>query len=449
MSKSNNALAEVGKNELRTVGVDELPTIYRPGGGGFDLKTRVALGLIALSLFASLFVRVDQVVTAPGKVIPSTRVKSIQHLEGGIVQDLLVKEGDFVKEGATLVQLDLATSGINLDELRSRRAALEMSRARLIAESSGSRPTFEPELMTGYPELYRTELATYQARIAELNGVLAVNESQMQSNQAKVGELQAKLDGLEVRSGTTLRELEITRELVRERLVAQLELLQRQREYDSLTAEINSMRQSIFAAQAAVSERRARRLEEEGKFKRRAADELTTLERQLASLRDDINRATDQRDRAVIKSPIDGVVKNLKLQAVGNVVRQGEPIMEVVPADEVLVIETRLSPADRGYVSMDQPSEVKVSAYDFLRYGTLSGKVIQIAADTDPGTDDTGPYYRLVVSTDKSFFGTPEAPLRISPGMTAEVDINVGSQPFIYYLLKPVLKLQQEAFREP
>ena len=190
-------------------------------------------------------------------------------------------------------------------------------------------------------------------------------------------------------------------------------------------------------------------MEEDGKFRRRAADELTTLERQLASLKDEIDRASDQRDRAVIRSPIDGVVKNLKLQAVGNVVRQGEPIMEVVPVDEVLVVETRLSPADRGYVSMDQPSEVKVSAYDFLRYGTLPGKVTQIAADTDPGTEETGPYYRLIVSTDKAFFGTPDAPLRISPGMTAEVDINVGSQPFIYYLLKPVLKLKQEAFREP
>ena len=303
--------------------------------------------------------------------------------------------------------------------------------------------------MQTYPDLYRTEQATYLARITELNGVLSVNQSQLEGNQGKVGELQAKLEGLENRAVTTSRELEITKELVRERLVSQLEYLTKKRDYDSLMAEIASMRQTINSAQSAVGERRARRVEEEGKFRRRAADEMTTLERQLASLKEEIDRASDQRDRAVIKSPIDGVVKNLKLQAVGNVVRQGEPIMEVVPVDEVLVIETRLSPADRGYVSMDQEAQVKVSAYDFLRYGTLPGKVSQIAADTDPGTEETGPYYRLVVSTDKAFFGTPEAPLRISSGMTAEVDIKVGSQPFIYYLLKPVLKLKQEAFREP
>ncbi len=446
MSKSNNALAEVGKTQNN---LGDVPSIYRPKGGGFDTKSRVALGLIAVSLVATLFIRVDQVVTAPGKVIPSTRVKSIQHLEGGIVEELAVKEGDVIKEGAMLVKLNLATSGINMEELKSRRAALEMSRARLLGEASGKEPNYPPDIVEQYPSLYRTEQATYLARKTELNGILGVNDSQLLGNQGKVGELQAKLDGLENRSITTLRELEITRELVRERLVSQLEYLTKKRDYDSLTAEIASMRQTIASAQASVSERRARRVEEEGKFRRRAADELTTLERQLASLEDEINRASDQRDRAVIRSPIDGVVKNLKLQAVGNVVRQGEPIMEVVPVDEVLVVETRLSPADRGYVSMDQKSEVKVSAYDFLRYGTLSGKVSQIAADTDPGTEETGPFYRLVVSTDKAFFGTADAPLRISPGMTAEVDINVGSQPFIYYLLKPVLKLKKEAFREP
>lgn len=442
-----SALAKKPQNtNLQLAGI---PHVYKPKGGGFDFKSRVALSLIALALFASLFVRVDQVITAPGKVVPSSRVKSIQHLEGGIVKDLLVKEGDEVKEGQTLVELDLATSGINLDELRSRRAALEMTRSRLLAEASGEEAVFDPTLSEKYPEILRTERATLSARLAELRGVLAVNDSQLESNRAKVAELEAKLGGLEQKSQTALRELEITRELVREKLVSQLEYLTKKRDYDTLVSEVNSMQQTIWAAKAGVSERRAKRIEEQGKFKRRAADELTTVERQLASLKDEVNRAENQQSRAVIRSPIDGVVKNLKLQAVGNVVRQGEPIMEVVPSDEVLVVETQLAPSDRGYVNVDQDAVIKVSAYDFLRYGTLPGRVTQIAADTDSGTEETGPYYRLVVSTDKAFFGTAEAPLRISPGMTSEVDIKVGSQPFIWYLLKPVLKLKQEAFREP
>jgi len=443
---SGTALAPVRREPDAVVA---LPTLYQPTGGGFDFKSRVALGFIAMALFASLFIHVDQVITAPGKVVPSSKVKSIQHLEGGIVKNLAVQEGNIVKQDDVLVELDLATSGINIDELRSRTAALEMSRIRLLAEASGQKPAWDSELSRKFPELLRTEQATLNARYAELEGVLAVNESQMTTNRAKVGELGAKLTGLEQRASTALRELEITRELVRERLVSQLEYLNKKREYDSLVAEVNAVRESIAGASGGVDERRAKRTEEVGKFKRRAADELTTVERQLASLKDELSRASDQRDRAVIRSPIDGVVKNLKLQAVGNVVRQGEPIMEVVPVDEVLVIETQLAPADRGYVIQNQKADVKISAYDFLRYGTLTGQVTQIAADTDAGTPEAGPHYRLVVSTDKSFFGTPDAPLRISPGMTAEVDIHVGSQPFIWYLLKPVLKLKKEAFREP
>lgn len=447
MSKDSNAVRVLDTE--KTGVITEMPGLYKPGGGGFDAKSRVALSLIVLALIASLFVRVDQVITAPGKVVPSSRIKTIQHLEGGIVKDLLVKEGDFVKEGDVLVALDLATAGINIDELRSRTAALEASRARLLGEALGKKPEYDPKLADEHPELLRTEQATYGARMDELSGVLAVNESQRAANQAKVGELEAKLAGVEQRANTAMRELDITRELVRERLVSQLEYLNKKRDYDTLVAEINSIRESISAAKSGVAERRAKRLEEEGKFKRRAADELTTVERQLASLKEEMARASDQRDRAIIRSPIDGVVKNLELQAVGNVVRQGEPIMEVVPNDEVLVVETQLAPSDRGYITMDQKADVKVSAYDFLRYGTLPGKVTQIAADTDPGTPETGPYYRLVVSTEKAFFGTPDSPERISPGMTAEVDIHVGSQPFVWYLLKPVLKLKQEAFREP
>ena len=338
---------------------------------------------------------------------------------------------------------------MNIDEIRSRRASFELTRARLLAEATGTAPKFDPVYSKDFPAIVQTELATYRARQAELDGVLEVNDSQMEGNRRKTSELQARMAGAESRMRTAERELEITKNLVNERLVSQLEYLDKVRNLESLRTEVASTREMIAGASATVSERMAKKTEEVGKFRRRAADELTNLERQLGSLRQELSRADDQRERAVIKSPIAGVVKNLKLQAVGNVVRQGEPIMEVVPNDEVLVVETRLSPSDRGYISMKQAADVKVSAYDFLRYGTLEGTVTQIAADTDAGDPQTGPFYKVIVSTSKSFFGTADKPQQISPGMTAEVDIHVGSQPFIWYLVKPVLKLKQEAFREP
>lgn len=434
----------------RSNNVAEMPTLFQPKGGTYDTKTRFALLVIVLALAGTLFIRVDQVITAPGKIVPSSKIKTIQHLEGGIVKKLMVKEGDLVKEGDVLVELDLATAGMNLDEITVRRSAMAVTRLRLLAEANGTPLQYEAKTKSMYPDVVATEMATYRARKAELEGILAVNEAQAESNRKKVTELEAKLAGARARLVTGEKELEITSQLVKERLVSQLEYLDKMRNLETMRAEVNSTRESISAARAAVQEREGKKIEEEGKFRRRAADELTTLERQLSSVREELDRATDQRARAVVTSPIAGVVKNLKLQSTGNVVRQGEPMMEVIPSDEQLVVEARLSPADRGFVSVNQKSDVKVSAYDFLRYGTLPGTVTQIGADTDTSDPQAGPFYKVVIATSRSFFGeSVQDGQTISPGMTAEVDIQVGSQPFIWYLVKPVLKLKREAFREP
>jgi adhesin transport system membrane fusion protein len=434
----------------RPSNVTEMPKLFQPKGGAYDTKTRVALLVIVMALMGTLFIRVDQVITAPGKIVPSSKIKTIQHLEGGIVKRLLVKEGDQVKEGDVLVELDLATSGMNLDEITVRRSAMAVTRLRLLAEANGTQLQYDSAARQAYPDVVATEMATYRARKAELEGILAVNEAQAESNRKKVTELEAKLAGAKARLITSEKELEITSQLVKERLVSQLEYLDKTRNLETIRSEVNSTRESISAARAAVQEREGKKIEEEGKFRRRAADELTTLERQLSSVREELDRATDQRARAVVTSPISGVVKNLKLQSTGNVVRQGEPMMEVIPSDEQLVVEARLSPADRGFVSVNLKADVKVSAYDFLRYGMLPGTVTQIGADTDTSDPQAGPFYKVVVATSRSFFGeSPQDGQTISPGMTAEVDIQVGSQPFIWYLVKPVLKLKREAFREP
>jgi adhesin transport system membrane fusion protein len=450
MSKNTAERREPSVNAKPANKVAEMPTLFQPKGGAYDTKTKMALLVIVFALLGTLFIRVDQVITAPGKVVPSTKIKTIQHLEGGIVKRLSVKEGDPVKEGDILVELDLATSGMNLDEITVRRGAMAVTRQRLLAEANATKLQYEAATKSAFSDLVATEMATYRARKAELDGILAVNEAQAESNRKKVSELEAKLAGARARQVSAEKELEITSQLVRERLVSQLEFLDKTRNLDGIKSEVASIRESIGSAIAAVNEREGKKAEEEGKFRRRAADELTTMERQLSSVREELGRATDQRERAVVRSPISGIVKNLKLQAVGNVVRQGEPMMEVVPNDEQLVVEARLSPSDRGFVSQSLKADVKVSAYDFLRYGTLPGTVSQIAVDTDTSDPQAGPFYKVVVATSRSFFGASAQDGQvISPGMTAEVDIHVGSQPFIWYLVKPVLKLKREAFREP
>lgn len=425
-----------------------LPQALRAMSARFDRRTHVILAVLALAACAALFVRVDQVVTATGQIVPSSKVKLIQHLEGGIVKTLHVKEGDLVAEGAPLIDLDLATAGLNLDEIRTRKEGLQFTRARLLAEAAGQPLRFDDAQVRLHPDNAEAERATYAARRREHEGTLAVHESQLAQVRSKAAELEVRLAGAQTRLKTARQELQIATDLHKDQLISQLDYIDRRKSVESLEIDIAGLREATIGAQGAVAESQAKRVEEVGRFRRRSADELSILERQLASATEELQRAADQRGRAVIRSPIAGIVKNLKLQASGNVVRQGEPIMEVVPAGEAILVEAKLSPSDRGYVSDAQKATVKVSAFDFLKYGTLEGTVRQIAADTNREANEA-PYYKVVIGTDRTFLGDAASPMRVAPGMQAEIDIHVGSQAFIWYLVKPVLKLRQEAFREP
>ncbi|MCG8511718.1 MAG: HlyD family type I secretion periplasmic adaptor subunit, partial [Rhodospirillales bacterium] len=218
-------------------------------------------------------------------------------------------------------------------------------------------------------------------------------------------------------------------------------------ETEAVDAEINALRPSIPRAQAAVDEANQRAREEEIRFRREAQEELVKAEQSIARIRELLSEATEQKIRADIRSPINGIVKNLRYNTIGGVVQPGEAIMEIVPTGERLIIEAKLNPTDRGYVAIGQPTVVKISTYDFARYGGLDGAVTMVAPDTS--TDEEGtPFFRVLVETDKTYLGRTTGELPIIPGMEATVDIHTGSRTVIEYLVKPVLKLRHEAFRE-
>ena len=408
---------------------------------------RYLLTFLAFIMLWTVLARVDRVVTAPGKVIPIDRVKVIQHLEGGIVEDILVRENDIVKAGQPLVQLDLASTGFNSAEMSTRLIALQLARARLEAESQGREPDWPSELASQFGALIEAEQATYRNRKVERDSSLRALDSLILQNRQKLAESRERLKSLEVSLSIARQELDISTELLKDKLASQLEHFQRQNKVTSLAGEILSLRQAIPGAEAAVEETIARRRQEEARFRREAANEAGELERQMASLSEELNRAQDQDKRSVIRAPIDGIVKNLKFQVAGNVVKPGEAIMEVVPLKDQLVIEVKLNPADRGYINLNQEALIKISTYDYLRYGGLKGQVTGIAADSDLGRNEEQ-FYRVVVSTEKSWLGEKPGQYPITPGMLSEVDIKIDSQPILWSLLKPVLKIKSEAFRE-
>lgn len=470
--------------------------------------------LLGALIIWSNYAEREEFAVASGEVVPRGNIKTIQHLEGGIIEAIHVEDGDVVRQGQPLLQLDLGAGGVNREELETRQDSDLLVKARLEAETQ-SKPLEIPEdLQKRRPVQAVAEQRSYVARQQQLEAKVGVQRQLIRQRELDVEELNARMRALQDRkrdltspAGSLqqqirqkeleIKELETQRStvtnnlrLLQERfamssqlvvngLVSKMDHLQLESDLKSqegqlqglnqsipraraavdevrgilkeqlasVTSDINSLAPSISRAKAAVDEAEQRAREEVIRFQREAQEDLVKTEQSIARTRELLSQATEQKKRTDIRSPIDGIVKNLRYHTIGGVVKPGEPIMEIVPTGGSLVIEAKLSPTDRGYVKVGQKTTVKISTYDFARYGGLDGTVTMVAPDTS--TDEKGvPYFRVLVETDKTYLGNQEGELPIIPGMQATVDIHTGARTFIQYLITPVLKLRHEAFRE-
>jgi len=407
----------------------------------------IVILLTGLMIWAN-FAKLDEVTVATGEVIPQGKVRVIQHLEGGIIEEIHVQEGDAVKKGAPLVQLDLASSGSNMEELQVRLDGHILKRARLEAEATGSpQISFPSEEAVRLPLLVIAERKAFEARSHELKSTKFVLLEQVKQRESEVKELNGQKSAIERNLALARERLKMSKSLLSQGLTAKMEHLELEAEVSQLEGEWESIVPAIPRVEAAVNEAKERVRELNIKFQREAQEALGGVEQSIAQVKEALVRATEQGFRATIASPIDGVVKNMRYNTIGGVVRPGEPILEVVPTGENLVIEAELSPVDRGYVQEGQSTVVKVTTYDFVRYGGLDGKVIHIAADSTTGPEGE-PFFRVVVETEKTYLGDELGKLPITPGMEATVDIHTGQKSVLDYLIKPVLKMRHEAFRE-
>jgi len=414
---------------------------------GWRLVAWPVMILLAVGIGWANFATLDEVSIATGEVVPAGRIKVVQHLEGGIIQEIYVSEGDAVREGQTLLQLDLASGGTNQEELQVRIDSERLVKARLEAEATGSELVFPEEVAKRRPAIVAAQRQAFEARRRELSSTIQVMREQVKQRELEVEELTARSRAVESNYRLASERLKMSKSLLAEGLTAKMEHLELEAEVENLDGEMKSLRPSLPKVQAAVEEARQRQQETESRFRREAQDQLGKIEENIARVTELLSDATAQGIRAEIKSSINGVVKNMRYNSVGNVVKPGEPIMEIVPTGDRLVVEAKLNPIDRGYVNEGQGATVKISTYDFARYGGLEGKVIRVAPDSS--TDEDGaPYFRVVVQTDKNYLGLQEGDLPITPGMQATVDIHTGEKSVMDYLVKPVLKLRHEAFRE-
>jgi adhesin transport system membrane fusion protein len=364
-------------------------------------------GVLFVSCIWAAIGTLDEVTSGVGKIIPTSREQVIQSMEAGLLAELMVKEGDTVEASQPLLRIDDVKLGANVQESQSRVDAMLASAARLRAESRGGEPVFSTDLMKRNPELVKVELGTLQARRRSLDA----------SVQAQQQALRLAQD-----------ELKITEPLAAKGLVSDIDVLRIRR---------------------SVAESKGRIDEAQSKYRADAAAELARVEAELGSQSATLVGRTDSLNRTVLRAPKRGVVKNIRVTTIGAVVQSGQDILEIVPMDDVLLVETRIRPSDIAFLRPGLPAVVKISAYDSGVYGWLEGQVQQISPDTlhdEVRKDET--YYRAVISTRSSVLRTPNGQvLPIIPGMQAQVDIKTGQKSVLSYLFKPVLRAR-EALRE-
>ncbi len=431
---------ETGKNQL-----DEL--LSRHPMPTWRFLAWPVMILLALAISWANFSELDEVAVTKGVVAPKGQVKLIQHLEGGIIQAIHVSEGDIVKKGTTLISLNLATSGVNRKELQVRLDNQTLVKARLEAESQGMKLEFPKAIAKRRPRQTAAEKLNYDARQRQLKSSIRLLKQTITQRQQDVKEMETKLKSLEINLNLARKRFELSKSLLSEGLTPKMEHLQLQAEVESLNGEIKGLKQSLPRVRSIVAEAREKVREESIRFRKDAQEELVKTEQAIGRIKELLAEATEQGKRAEIKSPVDGIVQNMLYNTIGAVVKPGEVIMQIVPVGSGLVIDAKLNPTDRGYVNEGMKALVKISTYDYSRYGGLDGRVSIVAPDAS--TDEKGnPYFRMIVEVDKTYFGKKKGELPILPGMQATVDVHTGKKSVMEYLIQPVLKLKAEAFRE-
>lgn len=405
------------------------------------------MGFIGLFFVWSIFARFDEVAVATGEVVPQGRIKTIQHLEGGIIEELFVQDGDIVQADAPLVQINLGQLASSHEELQIRLDGLMLAKSRLEAEAEGKPMQLPAEVAARQPTLVAAEEATHEARLREFTSTEAVLENQVHQRERDVNDFSARLQSSENGLKLARERLAMSADLLKDGLTSRIEHSQAQSQVESLIGEAASLREGLPRARDALNEARERVTELHLKFSREAREQLVETEQNIARTQELLDTASDQQTRSTIKSPIAGIVKNMRYHTIGGVVRPGDSIMDIVPTEDALVVEAKLNPIDRGFVRAGQKTTVKIDTFDYARYGGIEGEVISVAPDSTV-PENGQPYFKVLVQTEKTYLGDAKDGYVITPGMGATVDIHTGTKSVLTYLVRPVLKLKAEAFRE-
>ncbi|MBI3712276.1 MAG: HlyD family type I secretion periplasmic adaptor subunit [Burkholderiales bacterium] len=412
------------------------------------LRARILLHsilcVIVVFIIWSALVSVDEITKGEAKVIPSQQLQVYPSLDGGIVTDILVKEGQVVNEWQVLLQIDTTRFESSVKENRALYLSLTAKAARLRAIGDG-KPFVPPdEVLVEDPKTAEEEQRLYETATSELNAQLSIARQQLAQRGQEQAEAQARQKQASNAYDSTLKELNVTKPLLNSGAVSEVELLRLERDVTRFKGEKDVAAAQVAKSAAAMSEASRKIQEVELAVRNNASKELSETMARLNPLVQSGTGLADKVKQSAIRSQVRGTVKRLLVNTIGGVVQPGRDVVEVVPSDGKLILEAKVSPKDIAFLVPGQKAVVKFTAYDFSTYGGLEARLELIGADSV--TDEHGnTFYTVRVTTNKSVLdgGQP-----IIPGMVAEVDIITGKKTILSYLLKPVLRAKQSAFTE-
>lgn len=414
------------------------------------LQLFTIVGIVFVFIIWANFAKLDEITRGDGKVIPSSEVQIIQHQEGGTVQALLVKEGQVVDAGQILMRLSDVGASSDLGSTSTRILGLQAKVQRLQAEAEGKgAPEFTDEVIEGAPESVQEELNSFRANKMQLDSQISVLKSQLSQRRAEVSEINTRIADINRVISLTNEEKAMLQPLVARGSAPKRDILQLEQQLAQQRSELNGLRASLPRANSAIKEAEARINDIETTFRTTAQNDLTTALIEIKTLQQQLPALKDRKTRTEIRSPVRGIVKDIKVQTDegGGVIKPGDIVMEVVPVDDLLVVEARIRPSDIAFIHPGQKATVKITAYDFSIYGGLKGEVTNISADTIVNEKGES-FYKIKVITDQTSIRRNGNDLPIIPGMVASIDILTGEKTVMEYLMKPLIKTLNQAMNE-
>jgi len=412
----------------------------------YMMSTSILLMVVLFIVWAK-FAVLDEVTRGFGRVVPSQRVQEIQNLEGGILSEIYVQEGQRVDKGTVLCRLHNEQAASYYRDAFAKALEHRAAIARLLAEVEEIEPVFDDELMEKAPQLVSDQQRIFKAKQVQLAIELGLLEDQYVQRRQEINEMEGRKRQLSRSLKIALKQRNIAKPLVEKHIHSELDYLVLEQKVLELRGDVEALALGIPRVKRAAKEARGRMEQREAEFRSQALEEINERRLELISITENLSSGGDRVTRTDVRSPVKGIVKHILINTLGGVVQSGESIMEIVPLDDTLLVEVEIKPSDIAFLHPGQKAQVKITAYDFSIYGGLEGTVEHISADTIE--DEKGEnFYVVKVRTEQSDMLYRGERLPIIPGMTAGVDVLTGKKSVLDYLLKPILKAKQNALRE-